>query len=65
MLLFLFAKEKVTKKKNRGLVIFYEVAVLWQGQLYPKIPDAAFRTVIKGSSEQFRIDLRSLKTSQV
>ncbi len=51
MLLFLFAKEKVTKKKNRGLVIFYEQLVVGQGRWYPKIPDAAFRTVMKGSSE--------------
>jgi hypothetical protein len=52
MLLFLFAKEKVTKKKNRGLVIFSEQFVLWQGRWYPKIPEAAFRTVTKGLSQQ-------------
>jgi hypothetical protein len=48
MLLFLFAKEKVTKKKNRGLVIFYDWFVLGRGQWCPKIPEAAFRTIIKG-----------------
>jgi hypothetical protein len=52
MLLSFFAKKKVTKEKNRGLVIFYEQFVLWQGQWYPKIPDAAFRTVIKGLVRQ-------------
>jgi hypothetical protein len=50
---FFLSKKKVTKEKSRGLVIFYEKFVLKQGQLLPKIPEAAFRTVIKGLCDSY------------